>query len=152
MRIIPLIIFKQTFKPYLIINQELENNKEQIIEFKTDSIDNKDQNTEEKEDSIDTLNSSDKEIQNNKINRSIKYPLIKFYDFLVHKLYLKCFGHSDKQNFINSCNDVLKRYASMENLIYNQIRLESLFKDYKWNNPHYDIQEKNEFINQLQEK
>ena len=134
------------------INQELENNKEQIIEFKTDSIDNKDQNTEEKEDSIDTLNSSDKEIQNNKINRSIKYPLIKFYDFLVNKLYLKYFGHSDKQTFINSCNDVLKRYASMENLIYNQIRLESLFKDYKWNNRHYDIQEKNEFINQLQEK
>ena len=76
---------------------------------------------------------------------------MRFYDFLVHKLYFKCFGHSNKQAFINSCNDVLKRYTSIENLIYNQIRLESLFKDYKWNNPQYDIQETNDFIIQLQE-
>ncbi len=77
---------------------------------------------------------------------------MRFYDFLVHKLYFKCFGHSNKHALIESCNDVLKRYISIENLIYNQIRLESLFKDYKWNNPLYDLHEKNDFLIQLQGK
>ena len=27
------------------------------------------------------------------------------------------------------------QYYSVENILYNQIMLENLFKDYKWNNP-----------------
>ena len=133
------------------INQTLEDKEESKIELKIDLIDKNDQNEEKEKEAIDDINNTD-EAHSVKKNKTIKLPLMRFYDFLVHKLYFKCFGHSNKHALIESCNDVLKRYISIENLIYNQIRLESLFKDYKWNNPHYDFQEKNEFINQLQEK
>ena len=33
------------------------------------------------------------------------------------------------------CNNILAKYFSIENLVYNQFMLENLLKDYKWNNP-----------------
>ena len=35
---------------------------------------------------------------------------------------------------INLCNEIMNRYASLDNIVYNQILLENLYKDYKWNN------------------
>ena len=133
------------------INQTLEDKEESKIELKTDLNDNNDQDEEKEKEAIDDINNTD-EVHSDKNIKAIKLPLMRFYDFLVHKLYFKCFGHSNKHALIESCNDVLKRYISIENLIYNQIRLESLFKDYKWNNPLYDLHEKNDFLIQLQGK
>ena len=84
--------------------------------------------------------------------RGVNGQFCELSHFLVHEFYFKCFGPSKKQAFIDSCNDVIAKYTTVENLIYNQIRLENLFKDYKWNNPQYEIQEKNDFIFELQEK
>ena len=133
------------------INQTLEDKEESKIELKIDLIDKNDQNEEKEKEAIDDINNTD-EAHSVKKNKTIKLPSMRFYDFLVHKLYFKCFGHSNKHVLIESCNDVLKRYISIENLIYNQIRLESLFKDYKWNNPQYDLDEKNDFLIQLKGK
>ena len=47
---------------------------------------------------------------------------------------------------------MVAKYLTVENLLYNQIRLENLLKDYKWNNPQYDTQEKNDFILELKEQ
>ena len=38
---------------------------------------------------------------------NLDLPLPKFFDFLFHKLYFKCFGHSSKQALIGSCNDIV---------------------------------------------
>ena len=50
---------------------------------------------------------------------------------------------------INKVKDITYEYLSMERLLYNQILLENLIKDYRWNNPAlYDIQN-SEVINKL---
>ena len=77
---------------------------------------------------------------------------MRFYDFLIHELYFKCFGQSKKQSLIDSCNDIVAKYTTIENLIYNQIRLENLLKDYKWNNQQHEYEEKNGFIQEMQDK
>ena len=136
-------------KMRLNINNKIEEKDELKIELKTDLIDNDDNQVFEKEKTDEEKNiDEDKE----KKKDSINLPFMRFYDFLVHEFYFKCFGPSKKQAFIDSCNDVIAKYTTVENLIYNQIRLENLLKDYKWNNPQYEIQEKNDFIFELQEK
>ena len=77
---------------------------------------------------------------------------MRFYDFLIHAFYSKCCGHSKKQSLIDPCNDIVAKYTTIENLIYNQIRLENLLKDYKWNNQQHEYQEENGFIQELQDK
>ena len=58
----------------------------------------------------------------------------KFLDFLIHTFYCNCCRRSRKQNLIVSCNNIVAKYVTIENILYNQIRLEYLWKDYKWNN------------------
>ena len=41
----------------------------------------------------------------------------------------------NRQKIIQKCNEIISKYYSIENLLYNQIKLENLYKDYKWNNP-----------------
>ena len=38
---------------------------------------------------------------------------------------------------------------TFENLFYNQIRLENLLKDYKWNDKQYEFKEKNDLLLEL---
>ena len=38
---------------------------------------------------------------------------------------------------------------SIDSLLYNQMKLENLFKDYNWNNPILNNIEKNELIDKL---
>jgi hypothetical protein len=38
---------------------------------------------------------------------------------------------------------------TFDNLFYNQIRLENLLKDYKWNDPQYEFKEKNDSLLEL---
>ena len=75
-----------------------------------------------------------------------------FFYFLFNKLYFKCFGHSSKQALIDSCNDIVTKYITIENILYNQIKLEYLWKDYKWNNPQNEIKQKDDFILNLKEQ
>ena len=86
------------------------------------------------------------------IIKNIDLPSPNFFDFLIHKIYFKCFGHSKKQAIIESCNDMVSKYITIESIIYNQIRLDNLLKDYKWNNPQYESNQKDEFILGLKEK
>ena len=47
-----------------------------------------------------------------------------------------------KQNLISSCNDLVAKYITIESILYNQMRLEYLWKDYKWNNPENERNQK----------
>ena len=58
-----------------------------------------------------------------------------FYDFIFNNIYSKKCCLSKKQEIIDSCNELVSEYFTIDNIIYNQMRLENLFKDYKWNNP-----------------
>ena len=86
------------------------------------------------------------------IIKNLDLPSPNFFDFLIHKIYFKCFGHSKKQAIIESCNNMVSKYITIESIIYNQIRLDNLLKDYKWNNPQYESNQKDEFILGLKEK
>ena len=62
-------------------------------------------------------------------------PKLHFYDFIFNNIYNRKCCLSKKQEIINSCNEIISEYFTIDNIIYNQMRLENLFKDYKWNNP-----------------
>ena len=87
------------------------------IELKTDLIEDK---NEEKENEHIYKTPS----------KNIDLPHISFFDFLFNKFYFKCFGQKN-QIMINSCNNIVAKYLTVEKLIYNQIKLEYLWKVYK---------------------
>ena len=78
-----------------------------------------------------------KKTDENKIDgtNSIILKKLSFYDFYSNNIYSKCCKRIKNQEIINSVNEILYKYLSVEMLLYNQIKLENLFKDYKWNNP-----------------
>ena len=93
----------------------------------------------------DDLNIEEGNKESNKI-QDIDLPSIKFFDFLFHKLYFKWFGTSRKHSLINTCNDIIAKYITIEKIVYNQMKLDYLWKDYKWNNPQNEIKEKDDLI------
>ena len=130
-----------------INNNRIKDIEDTKIELKNDLIENNDNNNlNDDNDNIDDDNNK------NEKKKSINLPIFRFYDFLVHLFYFKCCGHSKKQALIDSYNNIIAKFMTIENIFYNQIRFENLLKDYKWNNPQYDFKEKNEFILELQEK
>ena len=50
---------------------------------------------------------------------------------------------------IDSCDQILAKYFSVENILYNPILLENLFADYHWNNPKLKSIHENELISAL---
>ena len=77
-------------------------------------------------------------------------PKLNFYDFIFNNIYCKTRCPSNKQELINACNKIISKYYTMEYIIYNQMRLENLFKDYKWNDPKLSNFEKNKMISDLE--
>ena len=71
-----------------------------------------------------------------------------FFDFYFNNIYCEKF-HTIKQDIINLFNEISSNYFSVETILYNQIRLENLFKDYKWNNSSLNSIENNELIIRL---
>ena len=47
------------------------------------------------------------------------------------------------QRIFNDCNKILFKYASIDTIVYNQISMENLLKDYKWNDPSLNNAENN---------
>ena len=85
-------------------------------------------------------------------NSSINLSIPRFFNFLLHKFYSSCCGYSSRHILINSCNDIVAKYTTIENILYNQMRLECLWKDYKWNNPQFQKKHKDDLILDLKEK
>ena len=72
---------------------------------------------------------------------------LSFFDFFFNNIYYKKFCiRIKKQYLIDSTNDILYKYLSADSLLYNQIKLENLFKDYKWNNSLLNDVENNKLI------
>ena len=54
-----------------------------------------------------------------------------------------------RQEIIDKCNEIILKYYSVENILYNQLMLEILSKDYKWNDPELNKLDNNKLILQL---
>ena len=77
-------------------------------------------------------------------------PKLRFIDFMINSFYSdKCCKNSNRQQIISSCNDLVSKYYTVEDIIYNQIKIENLLKDYKWNDPKLKYIENNEFVTEL---
>ena len=50
------------------------------------------------------------------------------------------------QEIIKLSNEIIGKYLSIENILLNQMIMENLMKDYKWNNPDLNSIKKNELI------
>lgn len=72
-----------------------------------------------------------------------------FYDFFYNNIYFKCCKRNKNQEKINLCNDIISKYCSIDFIIYNLLKLENLFSDYKWKNPSLNNIKNNESIIKL---
>jgi hypothetical protein len=83
-------------------------------------------------------------------NLITKFPKFRFWDFLFNTFYnKKCFKPNNKNEFLSTCNQILFKYISIDNILYNQIKIENLLKDYKWNDPQLNNIGNNELILEL---
>ena len=164
--------YSNSFDNYKIIEKILLNKlkinfkkNESYVELTGDKNDVKDdikdnllnEKEKEKEDIIITNENTESNnliIDDNKdINGSIdikwKLPKFHFYDFFYNNIYTQKCCNSPTQEIISSCNDIITKYYSVDTVIYNQLKLENLFKDYKWNNPRLNNIENIELISQI---
>ena len=58
-------------------------------------------------------------------------PRLKTSDYLLNNVYNFKEWKSYKQEVITFCKEILLKYLSIEKILYNQIKLENLFLDYK---------------------
>ena len=117
-----------------------------IREIKEKNSDNN-QNTQiDRERNDDNNNFDDSYADGN----SIELKKLHFFDFFLNNLYYdKCCKKNKSQNIINLCDQILFKYASIDTIVYNQILLENLFKDYKWNDPQLNNISNNNLFSEL---
>ena len=87
----------------------------------------------------------------NKIDEVPQIVLDKFScrSFWFNNVYSKCCGTIKNQEKINRINNIIYKYMSIDSLLYNQIKLENLFNDYKWNKNILNNIQSNGMVNQL---
>ena len=106
----------------------------------------------------DNDNDNDNDTENNNDDNNYddfdklikKFPKFRFWNFLFNTFYNnKCFKSNSKYEFLSKCNQILFKYISIDNILYNQIKIENLLKDYQWNDPQLNNIENNELISEL---
>ena len=138
--------------------QEKENIKDNMTMPLIKSISDKENesdfkeviNSEEEKISEDKIDSKDEE--NTLVNEEERIlPKLSFFEFYFIYIYFKICKRRKNQEIINLCDKIIFKYISIDNVLYNLIRLENLFKDYKWNNPQLNSLKNNEIIKELLE-
>ena len=77
-------------------------------------------------------------------------PKFSFIRFFCNNLYFKqCCYKYRKQEFLHICDEILLKYMSFEYILYYQMVLENILKDYKWNEPILYNIEKNGLFDKL---
>ena len=142
--------YSKNFNNYKVVGKILDYPKEPIkkieltTKFKDDiSLNEKvveDENMNKIKNSEPLINKplNDNNFKHSDINKnddsSFSLDKLSFIDFLYNNIYLNCCKKKRNQEVINMVNDIIYKYLSIDSLIYNQMKLENLFKDYKWNN------------------
>jgi len=113
--------------------KDLNDNEKQEILIKSELI----EKSEESED-INGIKKEQKESESMPDKNDRILPKYSFGQFFLNNLYCKnckiCNKYKEQQEIINLCNTINMNYLSIDSLLYNQMMLENLFKDYKWNN------------------
>ena len=78
-----------------------------------------------------------------------EFPKHSFWEFFYNNIYCKCCKKRKNQEIINVYNEILFKYFSVDTILYNQIKLENILKDYHWDNPTLNSIEKNNLIIKL---
>ena len=104
--------------------------KEPVIESNDNLIINDDNYKENEDDNNDDFNFINKEEAKKRI-----LPKRTFCDFICNTFYMEDCCNIKRQKVICACNNIILKYYSIENVLYNQIMIENLLQDYKWNNP-----------------
>ena len=123
-----------------IENEENEIDNDNMIELNNynNNIDKKEDNLLNKKNNENIIiDEKEKEKENDVLeseNEAI-LPRLHFYHYFFNNIYLKKCCASNNQDIISTCNDIISKYYSIDNILYNQLLLENLFKDYKWNDP-----------------
>ena len=156
--------YSDNFDNYKIVEKVLSKNKKRPIKMKdvsdnieiSDDSDKKDallnsNSDNNEENKIDNDKEKDQN-SNNDINEKEEeriLPRLHFYDFLFNNFYSKKYCPSMKHDLLVTCNEIVSRYNSVDYILYNQIKLENLLKDYKWNNPKLNDVQNNELMKDL---
>ena len=133
---------------------DLENNEnKQFITIKDELT----ENCIKKENNIDTdiykeNNAKDicieEEDEDKSSENTQRLKKMHFFDFFLNNFYFCC-KKRKQQKIIHMCNEIIYEFASIDTLIKNQILIENLFKDYKWNDPSLNNVENNNLFIQL---
>ena len=159
-------LYSNSFDNYKIIEKIISrssylNIREINNKTPKEQIELKDQVENDIKDNLLEINKDrdDKNILDDDINKEkdsnlkpifkIQIPKFHFYDFLYNNIYSDCCKPSSTQGIISACKDLISKYYSIDAVVYNQLRLENLFKDYKWNNPKLNDITNNNLIFQI---
>ena len=93
----------------------------------------------------------DEDINNIKKGKEKNFKKLTFAQFFLNNIYCKNCNKLKDQEIIRICNEIIANYLSVESLLYNQILMENLFKDYKWNNQQLNSLDNIELIMKLKE-
>lgn len=139
--------YKNPIKLDLNINTENDFNSEKHLKLK--GIENNSINDDEKSNKVQNMlingsecsddiieNEEEDDFNQDEKNRAIiKLPKLRFIDYILNNIYCaQCCIMNKRQKLIDTSNEIIYKYFSVENLLYNQIRFENLMKDYNWNN------------------
>ena len=154
-KIIEKILNRQPKKNYKINNNPLEmedyENKKFISirdDFSENNIQKDKEKTESNNDS-DFHKFKDDDCDDDKSSTDSKrIKKLHFFDFFLNNIYC-CLKKKKPQKIIHKCNQIIEKYASIDMLIKNQILIENLLKDYKWNDPNLNNVENNNLFVEL---
>jgi hypothetical protein len=128
---------------------DLENDKTISLKEYFDENDLKKEKEKEKDNYIDNIitesGEKDEDILGTDTKRIKK---LHFFDFFMNNCYF-CYKKRKEQKIIHYCNEIVYKYSSIDNLIKNQILVDNLLKDYKWNDPALNNVENNNLVIQL---
>ena len=74
---------------------------------------------------------------------------LKFMDFILNNFYWGCFKKGNQAEIIDICNELLSKYISVDIILYHQIMMENLLKDYQWNDKKFSSLKSNDLIIKL---
>ena len=133
------------YEPTKISYNYSVNNKNNNLDYPLINNSNKNNNLIINDDIIDCNNN----IEIDDLLKEKVFPKLSFMHFFCNNLYYNKCNKFRSQEFLHICNKILLKYISIDSILYNQMRLENLFKDYNWNNPILNNIEKNELIDKL---